>query len=127
MHDEGVAVDFGQVRHVAAARRANACQIVTRQVNQHQVFGELLMVGTHFQFNAAVEIAVQGAIGTTAAWAGSRYRVDLNLAAGGVVLEGAFRRRAKQGEIIVLHKEHVRAWVALFKHIVSRQRRRAGQ
>ena len=91
MHDEGVAVDFGQVCHIAAARRTNTRQVVTCQVNQHQVFGELFVVGTHFQFDAAVEIAVQGAIGTTAAWTGSRYRVDLNLAAGGVVLEGAFR------------------------------------
>ncbi|MGC6744292.1 hypothetical protein ACP0HM_03695 [Escherichia coli] len=34
----------------------------------------------------------------------SRHRADLNLAAGGVIFERTFRRRAKQGEIIILHK-----------------------
>ena len=45
------------------------------------------MVGTHFQLNAAVEIAIQRAIGSTAAWTGSGNWVDLNLAAGGVIFQ----------------------------------------
>jgi hypothetical protein len=84
------------------------------------------MVGAHFQLDAAVEIAIQRAVGA-APRAGAGDRVDLNLAAGGVIFQRAFRRGAEQGEIIVLHKEHVRAWVALFQHIISGQRRRAGQ
>jgi hypothetical protein len=85
------------------------------------------MVGTHFQLDAAVEIAIQRAVGATSARTGSGNRVDLNLAAGGVVFQRAFRRGAEQREIVVLHKEHVRAWVALFQHVVGCQRRRAGQ
>ena len=127
VHDEGVAVDFGQVRHVAAARRANACQIVTRQVNQHQVLGEFLVVRTHFQFDAAVQIAIQGAIGATSARTGSGNRVDLNLTAGGIVFQRAFRRGAEERELVVLHEKHVRAWIAFLQHVVGRQRRRAGQ
>ena len=59
MHDEGITVDFGQIGHVTATRRANTRKVVTRQVNQHQMLGELFVVSTHFQFDAAVEIAIQ--------------------------------------------------------------------
>ena len=85
------------------------------------------MVGTHFQFDTAVEIAIQRAVCATSARTGSGDRVDLNLAAGGVIFQRAFRRGAEQREVVVLHKEHVRAWVALFQHVVSGQRGRAGQ
>ena len=46
----------------------NACQIITGEIHQHQMFRKLFMIGTHFQFNTAVEISVQRAIGTTTAW-----------------------------------------------------------
>ena len=127
VHHERIAVDFSQVRHVAAARGANTGQIVTRQVNQHQVLGEFFVVGAHFQLDAAVEIAIQRAVGATSARTGSGDRVNFNLTAGGVIFQRAFRRGAEQREVVVLHKEHVRAWVTLFQHVVSGQRRRAGQ
>ena len=85
------------------------------------------MIGAHFQLDAAVEVAIQRAVGAAAAWPGAGNGVDLNLTADGIILQRAFRRGAEQGEIIVLHKEHVRAGVALLQHIVSGQRRWAGQ
>ena len=85
------------------------------------------MIGTHFQFDTAVEIAIQRAVGAAAARPGAGDGVDLNLTADGIILQRAFRRGAEQGEIIVLHKEHVRAGVALLQHIISGQRRWAGQ
>ena len=122
VHHVRVTVNFGEIGDVAAAGGANACQIITGEIHQHQMFRKLFMIGTHFQFDAAVEVSVQRTIGTTTAWTCSGNRVDLNLAAGGVILERAFRRRAKQGEIIILHKKHVRAGITLFQHVIGRQR-----
>ena len=48
VHYERVAVHFGQIGHVAAAGLADARQIVSRQIDQHQVLGQLFMVSTHF-------------------------------------------------------------------------------
>ena len=122
VHHIGITVNFGEIGDVAAAGGANACQIITGEIHQHQMFRKLFMIGTHFQFDAAVEVSVQRAIGATTARACSGNRVDLNLAAGGVILERTFRRRAKQGEIIILHKKHVRAGITLFQHVIGRQR-----
>ena len=85
------------------------------------------MVGAHFQFDAAVKIAIQRTVGAAAAWPGAGDRVDLNLTADGIIFQRTLRRGAEQGEIVVLHKEHVRAGVALLQHIISGQRRWAGQ
>ncbi|VUC83728.1 Uncharacterised protein [Salmonella sp. NCTC 11881] len=85
------------------------------------------MVGTHVQLNTAVEISVQRTIGAATAWTGTRDGINLNLTAGCVIFQRAFRRRAEKREIIILHKEHIRAGVALFQHVVGSQRRRAGQ
>jgi hypothetical protein len=63
VHHKGVAVNFGQVGDVAAARRTDSREVVTRQVNQHQMLGKLFMVGAHFQFDTAVEIAIQRSVG----------------------------------------------------------------
>ncbi|MNN75096.1 hypothetical protein D3C81_1913670 [compost metagenome] len=38
VHHEGVTVDFSQIRDISSAWRTNARQIVTRQVDQHQMF-----------------------------------------------------------------------------------------
>ena len=59
MHHKRVAIDFGQIRYVAATRGTDAGQIVTGQVNQHQMFRKLFVVGTHLQLNTAIEIAIQ--------------------------------------------------------------------
>ena len=59
MHHERVAVDFGQVGDIATARFADPRQIVARQIDQHQVFRQLFMIGAHFQLDAAVQIAIQ--------------------------------------------------------------------
>ncbi len=59
VHHIGITVNFGEIGDVAAAGGANACQIITGEINQHQMFRQLFMIGTHFQFNTAVEISVQ--------------------------------------------------------------------
>ncbi|CHI31669.1 Uncharacterised protein [Salmonella enterica subsp. enterica serovar Typhi] len=127
MHHVRIAVNFGQIGNVATARRTDARQVIARQIDQHQMFGKLFLVGTHVQLNTAVEISVQRTIGAATAWTGTRDGVNLNLTAGGVIFQRAFRRRAEKREIIILHKEHIRAGVALFQHVVGSQRRRAGQ
>ncbi len=85
------------------------------------------MVGAHFKLDTAVEIAVQRAVSTAAAWAGACNGVDFNLAGRRVIFQRAFRRRAEQREFAVLHEKHIRAGVALFQRVVGRERRRAGQ
>ncbi|SQC71577.1 Uncharacterised protein [Klebsiella pneumoniae] len=56
------------------------------------------MIGAHFQLDAAVEVAIQRAVGAAAAWPGAGDGVDLNLTADGIILQRAFRRGAEQGE-----------------------------
>ncbi len=80
------------------------------------------MVGTHLQLDAAVEIAIQRTVGPAAARTRSGNRVDLNLARLRIILQRALRRRAKQGKVVILHKEHVGAGVALLQHVVGCQR-----
>ena len=65
--------------------------VVTRKVNQHQVLRKLFMVGTHLQLDTAVKVAVKRTVRTTTARASAGNRVDLNLAAGGIVFQRAFR------------------------------------
>lgn len=127
MHDERIAVHLGQVGHVAAAGPADARQIVARQIDQHQVLSQLFVVGAHFQFDAAVEIQIQRTIGTAAARASAGDRVDFDLAIARVVFQRTLRRSAEQGEVIILHEEHVRAGVVVFQGLVGCQRRRARQ
>lgn len=48
------------------------------------------MIGAHFQLDAAVEVAIQRAVGAAAAWPGAGDGVDLNLTADGIILQRAF-------------------------------------
>ncbi|MPN63061.1 hypothetical protein SDC9_210815 [bioreactor metagenome] len=80
------------------------------------------MVGTHFQLDTAVKVAVKRTVRTTTARTSAGNRVDLNLAAGGIVFQRAFRGGAKQRKIVVLHEKHVWAGVTFLQHIVGCQR-----
>ena len=59
VHHVRVTVNFGEIGDVAAAGCANASQVITGEIHQHQMFRKLFMVGTHFEFDAAVEVSVQ--------------------------------------------------------------------
>ncbi len=77
-------------RHSGCPGCRCAPPVITRQVHQHQVFGKLFMIGAHFQLDAAVEVAIQRAVGAAAAWPGAGDGVDLNLTADGIILQRAF-------------------------------------
>ena len=59
VHHVRVTVNFGEIGDVAAAGGANTRQVITGEIHQHQMFRKLFMIGTHLQFDAAVEVSIQ--------------------------------------------------------------------
>jgi hypothetical protein len=61
VHDVGVALDEHQVLHLDAAELADAADVVAAEVDQHDVFGDFLLVGAEVGFEGAVFGLVGGA------------------------------------------------------------------
>ena len=123
MNHVGVALDGHQFVDFDAADRRDAADVVSTEIDQHDVFGPFLRVGKQIGF----ELAFFFRRGAAPARAGDRAELD------GVAGEPhhGFRRRADDPQIFQLQVKHVGRWIDKsqraidFKRIGRRSRFRA--
>ena len=112
MHHVGVAFHDRVVGDLDRAGQADAAEVVTGEVDEHQVLGAFLRIGEQFGF----ELAVGGFVGAARTRAGDR--TDLAEAAGEADVH--FRRGADDVEPAArLQDEHVRRRVHVAQHAVE--------
>ncbi|MNJ56873.1 hypothetical protein D3C77_524370 [compost metagenome] len=86
--DIGVAFQAEQLRHLHRADLAGAAQVVAQQIDDHQVFGAVLLACQQFHTVAGI----LGGIGAT--WPGAFDGAGFDLA--GADLDKTLRRKAQQ-------------------------------
>ena len=122
VHHPAVAVHAQQVLHTAGARTADPGDVVTGQVHEHDVLGDLLGVGAQLQLQAGVALVVHRAVGVQPARPGPSDGADGDPAAAHRVQQRRLRGGAEELEVRGGQVEHVGAGVGMAQHVVGGQR-----
>ena len=122
MHHSAVAVHAQQVLDTAGARPADPGDVVTGQVHEHDVLGDLLGVGAQLQLQAGVSLVVHRAVGVQPARPGPGDGADGDPAAAHRVQQRRLRGGAEELEVRCGQVEHVGAGVGVAQHVVCGQR-----
>ena len=122
MHHPAVAVHAQQVLHTAGARTADPGDVVTGQVHEHDVLGDLLGVGAQLQLQAGVALVVHRAVGVQAARPGPGDGSDGDPATAHRVQQRRLRGGSEELEVRRGQVEHVRAGIGMAQHVVGGQR-----
>ena len=122
MHHPAVAVHAQQVLHTAGARTADPGDVVTSQVHEHDVLGDLLGVGAQLQLQAGVSLVVHRAVGVQPARPGPSDGADGDPATAHRVQQRRLRGSAEELEVRGGQVEHVGAGIGVAQHVVGGQR-----
>ena len=82
MHDTTVAVHAQQVADLASAGQAHPGDVVAGQIDQHDVFGDLLGIRAQFQLQANVPLMIDASVGCQAARPSARDGTNGDLSGG---------------------------------------------